>query len=267
LFFILITLEISVMLRNLIFVFLLLNSLTLNAQKQFQIITGTGKDVDMSFEKDQKNKLFQLYLLKCESSPDLISGRVFYPYYSRSESKPILYYGKKHSSLITSKGRTYKDFTLNYDTFRDQVICGPFVFEADNAFDLELSKEYIDGFQLCFTDDTISFRYLRKGEISNFNLDEGFFEVVYDGKSKYLIKHKSTEYISNSISEYEYAPVGYINTGNGFSKITKSKQFLKLFGTRSAEVKRFIKYSGIRIHRLNKTQIVSVLKFYDNLKP
>jgi hypothetical protein len=109
------------------------------------------------------------------------------------------------------------------------------------------------------------FDYLRMPQSSEKNLKEGFYEIAYLGKSQYYIKHISTVFIKEGLNEYQYSPENYVSTGGKFFKITGKGSLLKLFGEKSAEVKKFMHMARIRIREADKGQYISILKFYDSL--
>jgi hypothetical protein len=110
------------------------------------------------------------------------------------------------------------------------------------------------------------FRYFRKDRDTTFNLQDGFYEVVRDMPTGYIIKHVSTKFISfNKTEEYRYAPVSYIRISDGFSMITSRKQFISLFGDRSEEIRHFLRQKRIKIPGAGKRQITDVLQYYEGL--
>lgn len=254
------------MTRSPILIIFLLCSLTAVAQNPVLSKTNSGNGVYTKLEKRQIDYLFNLYSLRIETDYELINGRDYYPYYFRSKLKPLLTPGKNYYSSVTVNGRKYNDLYLSYDTFKDQVIyidsTKSFKFRP---FEVALNKDNVDCFEFSSPYDTLSFRYFGKKTDPEFDLKDGFYEVAYNGKSKYLIKHKSSVYERNAIDEYFYSASDYVNVGNGFIKIKSTKQFIKLFGDKSDDVRKFIKKSGIKINKATKKQIMSVLKFYDNL--
>lgn len=249
------------------FTLLLIGSLTIQAQTPAVINMDNGNDSYSKIEKNQVEALYELYAVKIGPVYQLMNGREHNSYYRSSNFKPILFINKTHSSEIAVRGINYKDIPLNYDTYKDIVLYGPVLSMVNSSSQVELNNDDIDGFKLSFNDDNMSFRYLGKNENPGFNLNDGFYEVVYDGKSKYLIKHKSIEYINNSILEYKYTPIGYINTGNGYIKIRTRRQFIKQFGDRSHEIEKFMSKSGINFRTADKRQIAGVLMFYDSIRP
>jgi len=255
------------MIRHSIPFILLFCSLTISAQRPVQDGTENGSGLFGKIEKYQVESLFELYSLKIDPASEIINGREYFPYYFRSNLKPILFVDKKHSSSITLNGRKFDDIDIDYDTYMDQVVYIDSVrFFIYSPLRLALNKDNIDCFELRFEKDTLSFAYLCKNEDPGFNLQEGFYEVVFDGDSKYIIKHKSIIQGRNGYDDYLYKPAGYVNTGSGFFRITNNKDFISLFGERSEEVKSFIRDSGIKIRKANKEQIKYVLEYFDGLK-
>jgi hypothetical protein len=99
----------------------------------------------------------------------------------------------------------------------------------------------------------------------NFNLPEGYYEVAYEGKSKYIIKHRSLLLVKEGIDEYIYSPADFIMVNNEYTKISNKRGFLKLFGEKSDVVKKFLRTNKVSIRKSDKREIVTVLKYYDSL--
>jgi len=242
-------------------------SLTISAQRSVTTVPDNGSDSFSNIEKEQVGCLYELYSLKIDPASEVINGREYFPYYFRSNTKPILFIGKKHSSSITLNGRKFDDIDLDYDTFKDQVVYIDSVrFFIYSPLRLALNKDHIDCFELCFEKDTMSFVYLCKNDDPGFYLQNGFYEMAFDGGSKYIIKHKSIIQGRDGYDDYLYKPAGYINTGSGYFRLSNNKNFIALFGDKSGDVKIFLKNSGIKIRKANKTQIKHVLEYYDRLE-
>jgi hypothetical protein len=130
---------------------------------------------------------------------------------------------------------------------------------------IALNKDIAIGFNLYFDDDSLIFRYLRSPECNKVNLKEGFYEIAYQGKSKFVIKHKSSYYQRDGLNEYKYYPEYYISTGDVYSKFKNKKSFLQLFGEKSGTIKKYIHESRIRMRQADKYQFIGILKYYDSL--
>jgi hypothetical protein len=171
-----------------------------------------------------------------------------------------------HQASLILKGRRYENLMLDYDTFRDELIYWDSLkFIENKVFKLSLNKDPIDRFIFYFGPDSLSFRYFNTEKDLNFNLAEGFYELVYEGKSKFIIRHRAYLLVKDGIDEYIYSPADYIMVNDGYVKITSKRVFLKLFGDRSDDVKKFIRVNKVHIRKAGKNEIATVLKYYDSL--
>ena len=254
------------MVKYIILIISLLISPGVFSQNPGLISEGRIESNYADYENEQIESLTRLYYTNIDPSWELINGRGYFRYYHRSASKPILFDEKDHSASVTLKGKKYEDINLDFDSFTDEVI---YIDSTRiciySPLIVAMNKEFVDSFEFYEGNDTITFRYFSNDSDPSFNLTDGYYEVVKEEGSKYLIKHLSYLKKLPGIDEYIYLREGYVNVGNGFSKISK-KQFIKIFGNRSREFQRFIVEEGIKIRKANKQQILCVLKYYDTIK-
>jgi len=255
------------MVKFLLSILLLFSFATLTGQQTLPYLESKVNDIYKDIEKDQTENLFKLYSSRIDPSYELINGRGYFPYYFRSELKPMLFLGKNHTSSVTLDGRKFVDLYLDYDTFTEEVIY------TDSSriciytpLRVALNKDNVDCFEFYDGIDSMIFRYFSKDTDQSFDIKDGYYEVVSERKSKYLIKHNSILKKIPGIDEYIYVRTGYVDVGRGFSKISTRKKFIRIFGNRAGEVRKFIEDSGIKIRKANKQQIMSVLNYYDNLR-
>jgi len=235
----------------------LLNINTLNSSGDVNLNILTAR---------QTSYLRSIYSEKIEATKELINGKEFEPYYAKSKIKPLLYSDKKRTASIITNTRRYNNLTLQYDTFLDEVIYTDITRIVNFRFPMiALNKDIIDGFNLYFEDDSLIFRYFRLSDCIGKNLKEGFYEVVYDGKSKYIIRHESSFYEREGLDNYKYSPKNYISVGDAYYRIKNRKSLLRLCGGKSLEIKVFLHTAGIKMRKADKSQILTVLKFYDSL--
>jgi hypothetical protein len=214
----------------------------------------------------QTEYIKRLYSDGVEAPKELINGKEYESYYTRSVIKPLLFSGKERSASIITNTRRYNNLTLQYDTFLDEVIYTDTSRTINFIFpQIALNKDIINGFNLYFKDDSLIFRYFRLPECTAKNLKEGFYEVAYEGISKYIIKHESSFYVREGLNNYKYSPKNFISSGEAFYKIKSRKSLLSLFGENSRRVKEYMHSSGIRIKKADKDQFISILRFYDSL--
>jgi hypothetical protein len=208
----------------------------------------------------------RLYSERIEEPKELINGKEYAPYYLRSKLKPLLYSSIKRKATIITKTRIYDNLTLDYDTFLDEVLYTDMSKTINFTFPMiALNKDIVDGFNLYFANDSLIFRNLRSPECTKMNLKEGFYEIAYQGKSQYFIKHVSSFFVKEGQNEYKYSPENYISVGDTFYKIKNKKSLLKLFGESSGTIKKYLHMSRIRVRHADKDQFISILKYYDTM--
>lgn len=141
-----------------------------------------------------------------------------------------------------------------------------YIGKIDPSFELINGIEYFPYYYLSNYKPILFFGRRHSGSVTINVLRYESISLDYDTFADKIIYVDSIwSYISNGIIEYNHKPVCYVDLGNGFTRIKSDKQFIRMFGKMSGEVKRFSKKSGIKIRRNDKQQIMSVLRFYDNL--
>lgn len=235
--------------------------------QQFLTFSDNDEKINYRAISDcQISYLFNVYNRRIDASNELINGRDYIRYYYRSDIKPLLLNEKIRSGSIILNGRKYDNLTLEYDTYLDELIYSDTTkFFVNKSLMISLNKDQVGGFNLYFDNDSLIFRHFKSSDGIKFNLPEGFYEVVYDGNSKYIIKHQSLITQKESIDEYLYSPADYVMVGENFYRVRSKKGFVKLFGEKSKEIKKFMRTSKIHNRKMNKKQIASVLMFYDTV--
>jgi hypothetical protein len=218
-------------------------------------------------ENEQLNYLDSLYINKTGVGRDFINGRAYKRYFYLSEHIPILFHEKERTASLNYKGRTYNSIVLQYDTYLDKVIYDDNSITSNTMMSqVALNSDNISQFVLYFDHDTLTFRYFSDRLYPGFNLEDGFYESVYDGRCKYLVKHKSRRNKNNGIDEYYYNPIGYVRVGDRFVRVASFKQFVSLFGNASRDIRKYIAEKRIRIRRADKFQITEILRFYESIE-
>ncbi len=238
----------------------------LHAQKNLTL-TANEQETDYGAITDkQMEYLHTLYNQKVKDIDELIDGKDYIPYYFRSKSKPLLFNGMRCKGSLIFKGRKYEGLSLEYDTYRDELIYYDSTkFIDDKVFKIAMNKNPIGSFSLNYGTDTLKFKYFDREKDNNFNLTGGFYEVVYEGKSRFLIKHQSFPIEKEGVTEYTQTKSQFLSVGDGFNKIRSSMGFVKLFGENSDEVKKFMRSNRIHLRKANNYKIASILNYYDNL--
>jgi len=255
-----------IMARISFLILLFLCSLRGLSQETTPVSPAGRNDMLASKEKAQKDCVLEAYSVRVGVGDGVVNGRTYFPYHYRSKNKPLLFFEKDRTASITMNGRKYENLFLHYDTFTDEVIFPEIENKhGQGLYQISLNKDIISSFVLFFKDDTLTFRNITEQEAVGAGIPSGFYELAYDAKTKYIIRHTSAVHQRNGIDEYYYSATGYVNTGAGFTRIRSNGQLIKLFGSRSAEMKKIIDRYKINVRKANKNQIISALRLFDNL--
>lgn len=222
---------------------------------------------DLQFEALQTEDIQKLYYQVVATPKDIINGKECLPYSFRHETTPYFHSRDKLNATLNANHRIYKNIKLQYDTYTDELIYTDISRIVYNEFPrIELNKDIIDGFSLFIDGDSINFRHFRFPDNQVKKLEDGFYEVVYEGKTLFLIRHHSLLYNKQGLDEYKYSPQRYVFERGKYFRIRNKKNLILMAGDHSKEIKDFLHKSRIRVRRAGKDQIVEVLKYYDSLK-
>ncbi len=212
----------------------------------------------------QKEYLDKLYMGSVTVPNELINGREYFPYFYRSGTNPLLFADKSRTSTLFFRDMKFSNISLNYDTFLDVLVFTDNSKLVNGHYpQIALNNDNIRGFNLYFGYDSLSFKYLRFNGEKGSRMKDGFYELAYDGKIKFLIKHKSTVYNKEGLDKYAYSPDKYIMYGDSYFRITSNHSLQKGLGERSKEMAQLMKKKGVNIRKATKDQISDLLKTFD----
>ena len=213
----------------------------------------------------QEEYLSSLYNFETGGSGRLVNGRDYFQYYAGSKLKPILFSGRESRGSVTFSSGILRNVILEYDTFLDEVIYTDSTRYADYPYcKIALNKSSLSGFNLVFGSDTMVFEYFKPGDGKTYNLKEGFYELVYEGKSRYLVKHQSSLVETNGRRDYYYKPVAFLMRGDRYIRVRSFRNLLRLLTAESGDLKKYIHRKRIKAGEAGKRQIIDILEFYDN---
>ena len=262
----------NVNIKILFLLFPLIFRLPLSAQNTGEQASGLSKSGTLygtdSIQEKQYKFIQDLYdsVLNVSSNVAL-NGREYLLYFSPHVSTPVIPVKRYPTSSIIIQGKTYRNLMLQYDTFKDQVIYyDPNNLENNAIIPVSVNRTIIDEFDLEYPGNRIKFKYLVIPDTLKGRINNGFYEIVYDKTSRFIIKHRSILVIKDGRNLYKYKPQRYIVNKGIYSRIKGKRSLIKALSDKSVEVKKFIKSSKISVKLAEKGEMVRILKFYDSLE-
>lgn len=214
----------------------------------------------------QKEYLTGMYFKTFATSNDFINGKEYFNYAYKSRNTPLLFSAKNFTAVLFMDGKEYNNIRLQYDSYLDEII----YIDTSRSINYQfpkviLKKDAVDGFILIDGPDSMKFRNFKFLNDSKKNSDSGYYEEVYTGPSRYLIKHRAILYLKEARNEYAYSPENFILKDGVFHKIKNNKEFINLFGNKSKEIGTFLRKNRINVRKASKKDIAETLKYCDEL--
>jgi len=251
---------------SLIFI-LLVVSIELSAQSVSTIKNNSTNTsvLNSDLPQLQTRYLEKIYFTSVTATNELINGREYLPYYWRSGTNPLLFVNRNRTSTLFFRDMEIRNLSLQYDTYLDVVVYTDNTRTVNGQLArIALNRDNIKGFNLYFDYDSLKFRLFRFSAKYSDKMKDGFYEVAYDGRSQFLIKHRSSLYNKEGLDKYDYAPENYIFSGDSWVKISSKKSLMKVFGSKEKEMSAAIRNSKIKVQKASKGQLVELLKYFDN---
>ncbi|GAB3911902.1 hypothetical protein GCM10028803_54290 [Larkinella knui] len=156
-------------------------------------------------------------------------------------------------------GVTYQNVRLLYDLVDDVVV----VPHIDSVYRLKLQNIKIDRFSIA----NRHFIRVVRDTAHNIGLRTGFYEQLYDGRSKVLakrVKTIKTEMVQNAVKE-EYLTDNsfYIGKNGLFYAVKTKRSVLNLFADQKKALRKYLRENRIKFARNREAAIVKLTQQYD----
>jgi hypothetical protein len=154
----------------------------------------------------------------------------------------------------------YSEVSMMYDLSTDNLVAENPV----NGQEIQLVKSRVSSFTL----NGDQFVHMRKQQLTGLP-QEGFYQVLHDGKSSVLVRHIKIfeEKIENSQIVFYYLDRKrtYVRTGDLYVRVSKKGDLLKLFGDKKDEVRGYMRKNKLRISRKDPHSFSTLVAYYDTL--
>jgi hypothetical protein len=162
---------------------------------------------------------------------------------------------------ILYDGMLYENVPLQYDIVKNMVI----TWDPFKKYLLELVNDKVDW----FTINDIRFVHLKQGTNTRYTLDDGFYRILYDGKTTVL--KKEAKFINQDIDikkvlrTIEETPVYYIKKNNAYYPVDKKASVLKVLADKKADLNQFIRKNDLDLSDDKEKALAAIAAQYDIL--
>ena len=161
-------------------------------------------------------------------------------------------------SLICFNAKWHKDIPVLYDIYNDIMVSVNgnylFVMKSDKLSDVFLLDHHFIYFD-------------PKGQ---YNMPTGFYDELYDGRSKVLVKRIKTIFdhqVSAQFAEiiYEDHSTIYLKKGDEFLEIGSKGDLKKALADKKKQVNEFMRVNKIRFNKDKEGAVSKVADYYDQI--
>jgi hypothetical protein len=207
---------------------------------------------DSTFVADAKNSAIRHYTQAVGVQSHLFNGSEYKEYNAQGDEFPYLFDDVMFGA-VKYAGEVYENIPLYYDLVKDQVITS---YTHGNKVQLLRPKvEYFD---------IGGHRYVR---LNNDKMTEGFYDLMYDGKMKFYVRHQKVLVIKingNAPENTFEERIKYYILKNGTYHSVKSKRsVMSLLKDRRKEMKRVIKEEKLKFGKNREKSIARLLQRYE----
>ncbi len=196
-----------------------------------------------------------------KSQSRLYNGTAYLTYGSNVQGYATFQDQSLVNGSIVYDGIRYDNVPLLYDLYLDKVVTAAY---GNNAM-ISLIKEKVSDFYL----NQHHFIYLNPvNDSRGLQMPNGFFDLLYDGKFKVLLKRvKKLQFSTNVDAPYYFtSKTNYFLERNGeYEEFSSESSFLNLFKDKKNEMKKYLSDNKIRFKDNPEKAIVILAKYYDQL--
>jgi hypothetical protein len=251
-----------------IITFIVIFGLSAKIASQPIVNNATPSDIILNLNSNEpgEQQVKDFYYKSISTPIEILNGKEYINYFFHGKTTPLLFSNQLFNSSMIFNKRTYNNVNLQYDTYLDEVLYTDTSKIINFEFPrIALNKELVEGFSFHFRGEFYNFRHLNFPVQSKNSPGDGFYDLVYDGPSMFIIKHRSSLYERDAVIEYKYSPIKYIFIEGAFRKFVSMKDFIGLFGSHEEEIREYLHDNRIKIRNTSKDVIAGILKHYDSI--
>jgi len=208
------------------------------------------------FNKQKQNLKDTINRRTTIESPFII-GCYYNPVTNSESNHPYFKENKWVKGSLLYQDVLYTVEHLKYDIEIDKLIY--LKYGKDNTMNcVALDENFICEF--CILNS--SFRYYNglKNDTGR-KLKAGYYEVVYDGKLKFLVRNEKSETMNDFSSTTDL----YLLKDSTMIEISSMGNLIRQLKDKEKTVKEFVKVNSLKLNKSDYTSAYRILKFYENL--
>ncbi|MBI5010648.1 MAG: hypothetical protein HZB98_13590 [Bacteroidia bacterium] len=191
----------------------------------------------------------------------LYNGRLWRDLYVAIKGDQFLYSNEFQPGNVKMNDRLFNNLKLRYDILNDEIIT-----ITEKGLVIQLNKEMVEGFTITNKLRDYNFRHLFSDSLNTLN---GYFYVMYEGKSSLFVKYYkeiSKRGPGKNYEDFVQSDRIYIIKDKILYHIRNKRDFNKVVSDKKHEIKVYVNGIGLKINRKDPDSFAWVLRYYDSLR-
>lgn len=192
----------------------------------------------------------------------LYNGSAYVDYVQLEEEHPYYLTNDWSTGSIVYENQRYEDVSLMYNIHSDKVIC-----ENHSGALVDLVATKVSFFE--YSGHTFQ-RFTREDD-SRKAIDEGFYDVLYNGNTKLVVRRvkmfAQTVRSSEIVNEFSLKEHFYLVKNNTFYPIRSKHSVLEILGDQKQNLNQFIHKNKLKFKKTREESFKKLVAFYDTLNP
>lgn len=220
----------------------------------------TGVRAQSTFVQQAQDQAISTYEQRLKGQAHANEGHLYVGHDPRIKIHPYFRTDSLQRGTVQLNGVHYRHLQLLYDIVRDQVVIQP----TGSGYRLQLPMEKLGDFSINNS------QFTRVNGDSLAGVRTGFYEVLYNGRVKALVKRVKTVeedlYDGSYKGTYLIKDKFIVQKQNAFFEVKTKRSLLKLFPDQARELRRFIRKNNLRFKPDEREQAIArTAQRYDEL--
>ncbi|GAA4400941.1 hypothetical protein GCM10023187_14620 [Nibrella viscosa] len=235
--------------------FLSLPFLLLSTQGVFAQLTDTAP----SFIEEARQHAIARYEQVYSRQAHLYNGNEYVSHDPRIKIHPFFPVDSMLVGQVVYNGVRYRPVPMLYDVVRDELVVRP----IEAAYLIRLQNDQVDSFSLATR------QFVRLAGDSLSGMRPGFYELLYNGKLKALVKR--VKYIKEDVSQgfyqanYLVKDRFFVMKDGIYHEVNSKPALLNLFADQKKALRKYLRTNQLRFKQQRAEAITGVVREYESL--
>lgn len=225
-------------------------------------LSAQGLQPDSSSSLPAIKNIVDFYNKSLSEQLHLYNGKEYKDYpYQFNEGHPYFLSNNWSKGTLNYNGELYEEVPMLYDVVKDELV----ILHFDNRSKICLIKEKISAFSLL----AHSFVNIQPKKINSSTITEGFYDLLYPGKTSLFAKRTKNiqTFYRQSVSEIKIFKKDhyYLLKKNIYYPVSGRRSFLHQLTDKRKEIQQYIKKNRLSFKNDVENAMVKILAYYDQI--